>query len=287
MGVSQSPTPSPSISSTPSISISRTPSITPSPIHNPFTSGLVACWDFEEASGTFYDSTENGHDLTTTNSITYRASGIVSYGFSQDANTDYVRGSSDGLRLSTFSISLWAKTSSANTQTLFDIKWYSPTRGIIMYIDSGGPLVISVYNNGVESYEYNGDWDLDDGNWHHIVWTFNGSNRESRTYVDGSLSSTIPKTLSFLPEYYSGSYVYLGNSVYETSGLIGTMDEVAMWDRVITSLEVAYLYNSGSGRPCYQPPSPSPTSTTTPSTSPTVTPSRTPSRTPTRSRRAS
>src|SRR5690606_30982732 len=130
----------------------------------------------------FYDSVGD-NDLTTINSITYHAEGKVGYGFSQNANTDYVGGSAAGLLLSGFTISIWAKTSSSTSQTLYDIRWYSPTRGVTMYIDSGGPLVISVYNNGTESYEFAGQWDLIDGAWHHLVWTFNGSTRESNTYV--------------------------------------------------------------------------------------------------------
>lgn len=86
--------------------------------------------------------------------------------------------------------------------------------------------------------------------WHHIVVTYNGSSQANgvEVYVDGEqkAKSVLSDTLlgasiinsSQLAFGQSGNYYHLN----------GYLDEVVVYDRVITLAEVGYRYNTGIGR---------------------------------------
>lgn len=91
-----------------------------------------------------------------------------------------------------------------------------------------------------------------DGSWHHIVCTgSDGVAGSGRIYVDGALAAS-----GGTPHLsYAGPVVSLGAYPNATAMLAGTLDEVAIWSRVLTAAEVAALYRVGrstwnrSGRP--------------------------------------
>jgi len=87
---------------------------------------------------------------------------------------------------------------------------------------------------------------INDGNWHHLVVTFNGSNSVITTYVDSVANTTsvvnqgavisTGYTAANIGRRPSSSYLY-------TSGLI---EEFAIWDSVLSSSNVSTIYNSGT-----------------------------------------
>jgi hypothetical protein len=82
-------------------------------------------------------------------------------------------------------------------------------------------------------------------NWGYIVGTYNGA--EMNIYVNGVKSaSTITKTG---PIDTTTDRFNIGMS-YNTAtyGYIGTIDEVALWNRALSAEEIAELYNSGNGK---------------------------------------
>jgi len=87
---------------------------------------------------------------------------------------------------------------------------------------------------------------INDGNWHHLVVTFNGSNSVITTYVDSVANTTsvvnqgavisTGYTAANIGRRPSSSYLY-------TSVLI---EEFAIWDSVLSSSNVSTIYNSGT-----------------------------------------
>ena len=89
---------------------------------------------------------------------------------------------------------------------------------------------------------------LDDGNWHHVIATYDGN--VSKIYVDGSISA-----------YRTIGAQVVGNTVSLTVGKLingdgndygyfdGLIDEVGLWNRALTAEEVTKLYNDGKGLP--------------------------------------
>src|SRR5262245_6099152 len=72
--------------------------------------------------------------------------------------------------------------------------------------------------------------------WSHVAATFNG--QETRLYVNGNLIATIPHQGSALTQ--SGTSLYIGRqgSTCNCNFMAGTMDEIQIWDRVLTQSEI-------------------------------------------------
>jgi len=111
-------------------------------------------------------------------------------------------------------------------------------------------MLSTIYLNKVRNYLYNGTWNtsdsntsVNDGNWHMVTVTYNGSS--IKTYIDGVLdkTDTISITLtSPSTDFWFGREISAGQAV-----LNGYLDEVGLWSRALSSTEVTQLYNSGAG----------------------------------------
>jgi hypothetical protein len=85
--------------------------------------------------------------------------------------------------------------------------------------------------------------------WYHLVCVHNGAGNYPDIYVNGSLvnidasKSSIATTLEVPTAATSLGQNYDG----DTEVIQGSMDEIAMWNRALTSTEVTSLYNMGHG----------------------------------------
>jgi hypothetical protein len=84
---------------------------------------------------------------------------------------------------------------------------------------------------------------LNDGNWHHIVSTFNKTTKEGIWYVDGNIEGT--KTLPSYLTHFAIS-IGAGNGTNDYYFFNGNIDECSVWSNVLTQSEVTYLYNNGT-----------------------------------------
>jgi hypothetical protein len=84
--------------------------------------------------------------------------------------------------------------------------------------------------------------ELADGNWHHIVVTYNSDGHKVRTYLDGNfIIEDASKTLN------TGDAMGFSMGIGSQGKYIGLIDEVGLWSRPLTDAEVLILYNSGNG----------------------------------------
>jgi hypothetical protein len=99
------------------------------------------------------------------------------------------------------------------------------------------------------SYVWN-NYNMPLGEWLYIVFTYDGSENPMglRTYVNGE---EIPQTtVSGTFSGYIPSDIDMdigGRTGIESSSWGGKIDEVGIWDRVLTDDEIANLYNNGNG----------------------------------------
>jgi hypothetical protein len=220
---------------------------------DPFATGLQACWNFEEASGTVYDSTVNNHDLTLNNNVVYHQAGkIGSYATQFNTSTSYLQGDT-GLNLSpTMSISVWVKVVGVTSYNryIYNKAEFGVNGGVVLYVEPGGKPVFGILY-GTNINPTGADVNVNDGTWHHIVATMDINILRVCMYVDGVPDLLNPHPCS-TPDYGdNNTRITIGNSnLLNTFALYGLLDGLAVWDRVLTPCEVKTLYNSGSGLAC-------------------------------------
>lgn len=115
------------------------------------------------------------------------------------------------------------------------------------------------YNGGLRT-----PYELDPNKWMHVVWTRQGgtdSEAGSKLYINGCLIVTERDT-QLSPGFYSAAQINVApsafriNAAQDSAGqryFTGTLDEVALYDRVLTADEIAYrgsLYKCAADQNC-------------------------------------
>ena len=142
-----------------------------------------------------------------------------------------------------FSISVWVKLPDiTNTQRI--VYLVGGVR-LFLYVRTNGKIDASL--NSSSYYVRSNSGAITQGNWHHIVWTYDGTQtRYNRygLYVDGvsNISSDAGSTSSSLSTFTSP----LNIGRVTTTFLEAFIDEYAVWNSALTPTEVLEIYNSGT-----------------------------------------
>jgi len=166
-----------------------------------------------------------------------------------DGTNDFI--TTSNVSLDTGSWSIWYKTAfpDANMFLLcgdidYRIMWQKPgnTRFVLSWATGTGWTTFSPPGG-----------DLDDDDWHHLVWTLQrdgaiGTSATMKLYYDGSLEVTDTSTGS---GSVASKPLVIGNAEAGSWGdgleWNGHIDEVGFWnDHILTAAEVTALYNSRS-----------------------------------------
>ncbi len=189
---------------------------------------------------------------TLINGATY-ATGKINNGFSLDGVNDYVDLNTTNLKFtSSFSVSFFMK----HTSNTGNFGLISTTGGayngwaIGMY---SGHLEFWFDDRPIQAYvDCVSSTILTINTWNHIVFTFE-LGVGFKLYINGTLNKSSSKPL-FVPSYTQAPIYYPNVGAFSTlSGTRslfynGLIDELGIWNRLLTTLEVTELYNSGSGK---------------------------------------
>ncbi len=197
------------------------------------------------------DMSGNGNNGVVKNAI-YTATGKYLGGFSFNNNQDYID-INDGDRLDfesateDFSVFAWVKT--MNTVQ---------GAAIMQKLDGLGDgwrlVLLDNANNGkvrasLNAIEVESSIKVNDGQWHYVGLVadrdFSGGNSELRLYVDGELRGSSGLFLN-QPMNIELQHTRMGVASYNPiySDFDGEIDEVMVWDRVLTVNEIKQLYIS-------------------------------------------
>lgn len=204
------------------------------------TDGLLAYWDFEEASGNLLDKTGNGFDGVVSGA-TYGANGIIGDCYDFDGGTDVVAVEHNDLiptGTNDFTVACWAY-SEGDTPTwqayieneITDDFWFASkysTDNTILYCAGG--VMVAGDGNGPNG-----------GAWYFMVAT-----RDGTTSTDIYMNTNNIKTGSTAGNVDAAD-VNIGNGNLLANGFNGRLDEMGVWNRVLSSAEITELYNSGAG----------------------------------------
>ena len=204
---------------------------------------LIAYYKLDETSGVLIDWVGKDNNLNNTN-VDYNQTGLINTSYLYDGSDKSTREDSLGLTSTGLkSVSMWIKLNSITLEeygfvaglgyvgTTANTGWflYTPPKA--------GGQVLALGTNGNHTNVIAKLSDLGTTNWHHIVFDYNGT--ASKAYLDGVYNSTLVFNSAWI------QYFYLGSPIGGTSNFY--IDEVGVWNRVLTPTEVTQLYNSGAG----------------------------------------
>jgi hypothetical protein len=232
--------------------------------------GLVAHYDFDEGNVVAPDVSGNGNNLVLADNFG-GAGPVISTNAIAGAGSVYFDGGSFltapsnllATLAANFTISLWVNT----TQYYDNPGDYAYDGAGVISADVPGiandlvPVALTggqvAFNIGNTQYGYddtiNSSATVNDGLWHHVVVCRNQATGEKDIYIDGVLDTSDFDTTALLndpqlltigaiadasnPDPDSPSYT--GNNGYQ-----GFLDDIQIYDRVLGSNEVAFLYNN-------------------------------------------
>jgi hypothetical protein len=215
---------------------------------------LISYWKLDGNSNDAVGS-NNGTDTD----ITYSSgNGKIVQGAGFNGTTSKIvianESSFDFERTQAFSIACWVKYTSTSEMVFVSKEdSNSPYRGWSLEANgNAGKIGFYLINNvtgggnaimGETPLAYN------DGNWHYVVGTYDGSGALSgmAVYIDGS-----PVTLTSIRDNLGANTILNNFSVnigaqQTVNFMSGAIDEVGIWSRALTSGEVTSLWNGGNG----------------------------------------
>lgn len=223
------------------------------------SSGLLAYWKMNEATGTNLASSA-GTALTATvmnASFTVGTEGKFGYGLHFNRPlTQYVVTPSMNLT-NTFTISLWAnlKYTTTEWQTLVsNTSTGASSNGFKLAVNSwntsDGAVLIETGNgtNNLAASTAAGVANL--YRWQHYAITVNRTTGTALIYVDGVLRNS--SSTSVRTDFNVVGALNIGRATNNLAYTSGRVDEVAVYNRVLSSDEVTQLYRRGANRIKYQ-----------------------------------
>jgi hypothetical protein len=213
------------------------------------TTGLVGWWPFNgnanDESGNGNNGTVNGATLTTDRN------GLASSAFSFDGNADFINcGNNSSVNISgSITISSWILAN--NFDNDHGIVSKMNTSGVCAYnlvtssAFSISPLNKLRWDNSCDFLFSNA---ITSNNWIHVVVTFDNTNSEKKIYINGLLSASNFTAQSSIN--LNSDNLFIG--AHQPSNVAnwswdGKLDDIGIWNRVLTTCEIQDLYNASLG----------------------------------------
>ena len=213
--------------------------VTP-PASNGLLNGLLAYWKADEASGDMADSSGNHNTMIAlSTNITYKLTGIINscVGYT-GSGANKMQTAVSVLPSNDFTLSLWFQlTNSSTTSRMYDTE---DAHGTGMALAVNWPTQagqVGVYMSGTTPGVYgSATVGLNDGAWHHVAVIYASLNLS--IYIDGLLDTNFGNigeySVGVEGDALSGA---AGNSF--SSGIVGKLDELGVWNRALNSAEIA------------------------------------------------
>jgi len=185
------------------------------------------------------DISGNGNDGVYQGGMgTVTSEGKLCYDF--DGTNDYIDVSSSGLTSDAFSVSLWERTGSANSSSMFNTRRVGGSRVFEFEgMKAGGSGENYVYQTGSTVNKVTNTTTRFGATWYHVSMTYDGDTLS--LYIDGQLYgsvSGVPVTSYTEDRCWIGQYIG-GGFHFE-----GKMDDIRTYARALTQAEITHLATS-------------------------------------------
>ena len=227
------------------------------------TDNIISYYKLDETTGTTVtDSVGNQNGTLQSNSAF--GTGKINNGLvtssDKSSNAGILFGANDSHDISQypFTISAWFKTSYNTAQDnsymhIFDTQktttnysgfWLSMAMGVTS-VDRG-KINLFYRNSSGSNYKLTTSSTYNDGNWHFVAATIS-SDGDMKLYIDNGSALTGTTASGSLFTSTKSSSIGVNVSGAPNDVWVGSLDEIGLWSRELTSTEVASLYNSGAG----------------------------------------
>jgi hypothetical protein len=183
--------------------------------------------------------------------LTY-STGKSGNAFTFNGVNSYIQLPNNSMRFTnSFSVSFWLKTTSnqVTARGLFSDYYYgSQSWGYFVDINTSNYIRVYWYNNIDNVFTSSSPIALNQ--WNNIIVVWDKLTTNWKLYVNGTLSNQLTSVNADNITYAVGSdRTNIGT--YNSSGtdcLNGSMDEIYVYNKVLSSTDVTALYNSGTGK---------------------------------------
>ena len=201
---------------------------------------VFASYAMDEASGNLVDR-KGTYNLTQNGTVSSQT-GKISGARGGYSDSNYFSGSFINTRNKNndFSISFFFKTTESTGYKYFLNPTTNLAQPVVGFDIRSGTIWVAAYDLGYGvSFTSN--------TWHHIVLTWDGTNKVGKAYKDGSFVANLAGTITASSANWGGT-IYIGrafNAGY--NGGSTYIDELNFWSTVLSASDVSTLYNSGNG----------------------------------------
>lgn len=180
---------------------------------------------------------------------------VNNYSLSFNGTDEYLEGlttipSGSKLRtvnLTTITISAWFNTtySSGGIRYIYCI-WTGTDRWLAISINSSGAPILRLKNSGGDASLVSSVSGYNDGSWHHVLGTWDGSN--ASIYVDGTNRGSASKGGVLNDSGYIFDSIRIGRILGSYTGgyFPGKLDELAIWSTALSTDQISEVYNGGT-----------------------------------------
>lgn len=216
--------------------------------------GLVSYWSLDEGMGKTAVDVVSGNDGTLNSAGTTEigwTDGILDSAIRIAAADRYVDcGDPDNLEPLRITVSAWCQRGTSFSQFIVG-KRDEGSASYGLTTDNAGHAQFEAFVGPSAARTYStGSTDLTDSGWHHVVGTWNG--RETAVYVDGELEGKnlwVPEPGDPLDIAASTAAFRIGWGYTWNYTWIGAIDEVRIYDHVLSAEEIKNSYLTGASLP--------------------------------------
>ena len=202
------------------------------------TDAPLAWWTFEEGTGTTAaDTTGNGHTATLQNGVAWVTGRVGTKAVQCDGVDDELVVSGLLGTPSAVTITAWANVpalpAAGGGAELVSLGDY-----VALHLNASGPL--GIYQSTSGSLGTAGVASLVNTGWHHYGWVVDPATSRQQLYVDGaSLATSSAGAALQWSGLGTNTYLCMHGNGNTSKRLQGTLDEVKIWGRALSSAEIA------------------------------------------------
>lgn len=208
------------------------------------TNGLLGWWPFNgnanDESGNGYDGVENGVALTNDRN------GLSESAYNFDGVDDDIVTTLETISGDQHTISCWFKTSTSQSMEIglvISRTTWNVSGGL--YLFNNIQYLYSVSDCSNFNYAVLQVDSLNDGLWHHYVGVYDGGTM--LIYVDGF---PVAVATPGVQQCIDGNFTFGNDDLVPNRRFQGTLDDIGIWDRALSEVEIQSVYNAPPTSPC-------------------------------------